>query len=138
MGYVFVVLVVSEITSDTRKGSSIQYICKVFRKTNISYPPDTNTYVCVSGGKKINYFLKQHIPEKQLVRKGWGSVTSINRFEQYLKYFGLKRQALSSIRTGAEMLSILRFRCDKMNKKKLILYFKSTYRNFESLERYLS
>ena len=34
------------------KGSLIQYVRKIFRKTNISYPPDTHMYVCVSGGKK--------------------------------------------------------------------------------------
>ena len=27
-----------------------------FRKTNISYPPNTHTYVCVSGGKKCLFF----------------------------------------------------------------------------------
>ena len=26
--------------------------CQNFRKTNISYPRDTHTYVCISGGKK--------------------------------------------------------------------------------------
>ena len=33
-------------------GSSIQYVCKTFRKTNIFDPPDTHTYVCISGGQK--------------------------------------------------------------------------------------
>ena len=28
------------------------------RKTNISYPPDTHMYVCVSGGKKCSFFKK--------------------------------------------------------------------------------
>ena len=31
---------------------------QIFGKTNISYPPDTHTYVCVSGGKKYFFFRK--------------------------------------------------------------------------------
>ena len=31
---------------------------QIFRKTNISYPPNTRTYMCVSGGKKSSFFGK--------------------------------------------------------------------------------
>ena len=31
---------------------------QIFQKTNISYPPDTHTYVCVSGDKKCLFFGK--------------------------------------------------------------------------------
>ena len=30
---------------------------QIFRKTNISYPPDTHSYV-LSGGKKCSFFVK--------------------------------------------------------------------------------
>ena len=32
------------------RGSSIKDARRIFRKTNISNPPDMDTYVCVSGG----------------------------------------------------------------------------------------
>ena len=32
--------------------------CQIFRKTDISYPLDTHTYVYVSGGKKHMFFGK--------------------------------------------------------------------------------
>ena len=31
---------------------------KFSKKTKISYPPDTHTYVCVSGDKKFSFFGK--------------------------------------------------------------------------------
>ena len=38
--------------------SSIQYVRKTCRTTNISYPPDTKTYVCLSGDQQRKFFEK--------------------------------------------------------------------------------
>ena len=43
-------IVLDEMDGNTGKGPSIKYVRKIFQKTNIPNPPDTHTYVCVSGG----------------------------------------------------------------------------------------
>ena len=34
---------------------STLYVCKIFQKINISYPPDTHTHVCVSGVRNVSF-----------------------------------------------------------------------------------
>ena len=41
------------------KGLFIYYVRQIFWITNISYPPDTHTYMCRSGDEKCQMFIEK-------------------------------------------------------------------------------
>ena len=69
----------------TDMGSSIEYVPKIFRKTNILTPPDTHTYVCASGGYAYQEIRNVSFSEKfAYVLNGW-SLSKENTFSRLVK-----------------------------------------------------
>ena len=65
-------------------GTFIQYISKIFQKTNISYPLiRTRMYMCVSGGTKCQFFGKFCVRTKRIIsiQKCFRESVSFNFFE---------------------------------------------------------